>query len=72
MASTSVSFRLEPGMEHGVGGLRDAVGADLAGGGAEQRQQLGGPTTDVAGWSAGLPTGAQVMPVVGWPGTARP
>ena len=40
-------LRLEPGMEHGVGRVRDAFGADLAGGGAEQRQQLGGPAADV-------------------------
>lgn len=34
-------------MQHGVGGAFDGLGTDLAGGRAEQGQQLGGPATDV-------------------------
>ncbi len=34
-------------MEYGVRGMGDALGTDLAGRGAEQRQQLGRPAAEV-------------------------
>src|SRR5215213_6675138 len=44
---------LEPGMEHGIGRVRYPLGADLAGGRSEQRQQLGGPAAHVLVGQAG-------------------
>ena len=40
-------FRLEPGMQHGVGRVGDALGPQLTGRGPEQGEQLGGATPDV-------------------------
>ena len=44
---------LEPGMEHGVGRVGDALGAEVAGRRPEERQQLGRPAADVLVRQAG-------------------
>ena len=58
-------FPLEPGMQHGIGNLHDAFGADLAGGRAKERQQFGRASPLVLvrlqrGVAFGLPRGPRL------------
>jgi len=58
-------FGLEPGVQHRVRRVGDAFGADLAGRGTEQRQQLDRPATAVLmGLTCGLPHRCPARPGV--------